>query len=95
MEWQDALLKDVKPGQEFIADNYLYKIRTPTIIEGCPEVDVAKIPDADRPFDPDNYRLPTEDDVVYVLGKEFPHSGHWLRRAVQPHHPFLFQGREE
>jgi hypothetical protein len=93
MEWHDALLKDVKPGQEFIAENCLYKVLTPNRIKACPEVDVSKIPDADRPFDSDNWRTPNSFDVVYVLGEGYPNTGHWLMCDVQPHQQFLFHGR--
>jgi hypothetical protein len=93
MKWQDASLKEVKPGQEFIADDCLFKVRTPTFIEACPEIDVSRIADATRPFAPANWRAPESVDVVYVLGEQYPHSGHWLLCDVQPHQRFLFQGR--
>src|SRR5262249_45123636 len=92
-EWKDARLKEVGPGHEFVADNRLFKVLDQHRVAECPEIDVSKLAEADRPFDPANWRVPNANDVVYVPGKDFPDSGHCLLSHVKPHRRFRFQGR--
>jgi hypothetical protein len=94
-EWKNVLYRDVVPGQEFIVGNRLYRLHSAEGASLFPEIDVAKIPEADRSFDPANWRRPRANDVVYVLDELPDPSAPFHRQLceVEPGQHFLFQGR--
>jgi hypothetical protein len=91
--WEDAQLKEVGPGREFVADNRFFKILDRHMIAECHEIDVTKLADADCPFDPGNWRHPRPDDVVYIPGEVDLRTGHCLLSNVKTYQRFRFQGR--
>ena len=92
-QWMDAPFRDVRPGQEFVADGRLYKMWRRDVTAAIVDLDVRKIPDADRPYDPAACRIPKGDDVVLVLGDRYPDCGHWRLSHLRPGQRCLFQGR--
>ncbi|HTU93124.1 MAG TPA: SEC-C metal-binding domain-containing protein [Gemmataceae bacterium] len=91
--WADTLLKEIPPGQEFIAFNRLHKVLAPEVYAENPTLDVSRISEADRPFDRNNYRSPASQDVVYVFDEEDPDWGHWQFSNLHPGQRCVFQGR--
>jgi hypothetical protein len=91
-EWTYTRLADVKPDQEFIADNCLHKVLRPDVYATFPVVDVAKIPEADRPYDPRDWRSPKGRDVVYAYGSDGSILGHRLLANLDPGQKCVFQG---
>jgi hypothetical protein len=92
-EWKEARARELEPGQEFVADNRFFKVLSRDLVVECPEIDVSKLPDADRPFDTANCRPPRETDVVYLPSKDGRYGGHCLLANVERHKHFRFQGR--
>ena len=90
--WKDTLFREIQPGQEFIADNRLYKMWSRNVTAHLAGLDVSRIPDADRTYDPANCRTPKANDVVLVLGDKYPNCGHWLLGHLKPGQRCLFQG---
>ncbi len=91
--WQEARLRDLRPGQEFISGNRLFKVHSSVAWAENSVLDVTKIPECDRPYDSENWRTPDRDDVVYVFDKADSDCGHWLMCHVQPRQRFMFQRR--
>lgn len=91
-QWADTRLADVQAGQEFIADNCLYKRLSPAVIQNNPLVDVRLIPEADRPYEPHNWRAPRGHDVVYALEADGSPIGHCRLARVAPGQRCIFQG---
>lgn len=93
-EWKEMTKGEVVPGEEFMAANTLFK---EYIYDWMSEkhggVDVAKLDDAYRAFDPKNDRRPTGDDVVYVFGQKPPRTGFQVLAMVGTGETFRFQGR--
>ena len=93
-QWSEKRKDEALPGQEFVAMNMLFKqqlLGTWSNIHG--EVDVSRLADAYRAFDPKNYRLPESGDVVYVFGQDLPRTGFNTLAYVRPGETFRFQGR--
>src|SRR5262249_1976788 len=55
-------------------------------------LDVAKIPDADRPYDPRNCRPPMKHDVVYAFAGDGTPVGHRRLANLDPGQRCVFQG---
>jgi hypothetical protein len=91
-EWADARLADVQVGQEFIAHNCLHQIVRPNVYASYPLVDMAKIPEADRPYDPLDFRTPKGRDVVDALRADGSPIGHRLLANLDPGQHCVFQG---
>ncbi len=91
--WQEARLRDVRPGQEFISGDRLFKVHSSVAYAENPVLDISKIPKCDQPYDPETWRTPDRDDVVCVFDRQDPDSGHWLMCHVQPRQRFMFQRR--
>jgi hypothetical protein len=92
-EWISKPLGSVADNKEFIAGGYLCRTRIRGILELVPEVDIARLLDADRPFEKDNWRFPETNDVVRVLDREGRHVSHERLDHVRPGSQFVFQGR--
>jgi hypothetical protein len=90
-EWKPALLKEVAPEGEFLWKNGLYGVRgSARLVEYVPELDVKKLPEADRSYDPSNVRDPVPNDVVWVMGENARHS---TVKTLKAGEKFAFQGR--
>ncbi len=75
-QWSQKRKDEALPGQEFVAMRMLFKqelLGTWSNIHG--EVDVNRLEDAYRAFDPKNCRVPESDDIVYVFGQQLPRTG--------------------
>jgi hypothetical protein len=86
---------DVGPDMEFIVGNYVYAT-TPE--KGSlflkPEIDISLLAETDRAFDPDNWRMPEPDDIVFLFrSSTHQQKGHWLLKHVQPDSEVVFQGK--
>lgn len=92
-QWKDTCLKDVPPGEELIAFNRLFKVLEPEVYAENVTLDVAKIPDADRAFDRNNYDSPKAHDVVYVFDEDDPGWGHCQLGKLNPGQRCVYQGR--
>lgn len=80
---------------EFIVGNYLYAT---TLEKGSlflkPEIDISLLAETDCAFDPDNWRMPKPDDVVFLFrSSSNQQKGHWLLKHVQPDSEVVFQGK--
>ena len=92
-EWADARLGDVKPGQQFVAHNRLHHVLRPDVYAEDKLLDVAGIPEADRPYDPRrDSRTPKSRDVVYAFGADGRPLGHRLLANLDPGQQCVFQG---
>ena len=95
-QWEPMTYGDVGPDMEFIVGNYVYAT-TPE--NGSlflkPEIDISKLTETDQAFDPDNWRMPTPDDIVKVFRSDNSgqQKGHWLLKDVQPDSEVVFQGK--
>jgi hypothetical protein len=90
-EWKPSLLKEVAPEKEFLWKNGLYRVRGEARrLEYVPEIDVKKLPEADRSYDPSNARDPVPNDVVWVMGEDARHS---TVKTLKAGEKFAFQGR--
>jgi hypothetical protein len=90
-EWQSKSLREVEPEGEFLFQGKLFRLSGKAgLIEWVTSVDVSKLADADRTFQPGSYRDPEGTDVVYVVGTN---ARHVLLGAIQPGQRFAFQGR--
>ena len=93
-EWNEMTKGDVVPGEEFVAANILFKEYIyGSMSEVHGEIDVTKLEDAYRAFDPKHDRQPTGDDIVYVFGQDLPRTGFQVLSLVAPGETFRFQGR--
>lgn len=93
-EWKEMAKGEVVPGEEFVAANILFKEYVyGWMSEKHGDVDVTKLEDAYRAFDPKPVRRPTGDDVVYVFGQKLPRTGFQVLSLVGPGETFRFQGR--
>ncbi len=96
MVWQEKSYGEVEPDTEFIVGDYLYAT-TPT--DGRlylkPEIDITQLTETDSAFDPENWRIPEPDDVVFLYKSPFDQQqkGHWLLKHVQPGSEIIFQGK--
>jgi hypothetical protein len=91
-EWTEARLREVEPGQEFIAFNRLFRVLRPEVYAEDVLLDVAKIPEADRPHVPANWRTPKSHDVVYAFDEDARPAGHCLLGNLNPGQRCVFQG---
>ncbi len=90
-EWQSKALREAEPESEFLFQGKLFRLRGKAgLIEWVTSIDVSKLADADRTFQPGNYRAPEGTDVIYVVGKD---ARHVVLGAIQPGEKFAFQGR--
>jgi hypothetical protein len=94
-QWELKTYGDVGPDMEFIVGDYLYAT-TPE--KGSlflkPEIDISLLAETDRAFDPDNWRMPEPDDVVFLFrSSSNQQKGHWLLKHVQPDSEVVFQGK--
>ena len=94
-QWEPMTYGDVEPDMEFIVGNYVYAT-TPE--NGSlflkPEIDINLLAETDRSFDPDNWRMPKPDDVVFLFkSSSGQQKGHWLLKDVQPDSEIVFQGK--
>ena len=92
-QWPSASLKDVKPGGEFIYQDHLYRVTDSGTVEMVPDVDVSKLPDADRAFDKSNHRFPEAADVLMVLDKDMKFTHHAVLGTLKPGIRACFQGK--
>ncbi len=91
-EWRDAVLKDIQPGQEFVLENQLYLRMSPSVIRANNRIDALRLSDADRPFDPQDWRLPVSEDVVYAFDGNGQPVGHCLLGSLSTGQKCAFQG---
>jgi hypothetical protein len=94
-QWEPMTYGDVGPDMEFIVGDYLYAT-TPE--KGSlflkPEIDISLLAETDRAFDPNNWRMPKPDDVVFLFrSSSNQQKGHWLLKHVQPDSEVVFQGK--
>jgi Pretoxin HINT domain len=90
-EWKPSRLKEVAPEGEFLWKNGLYRVRgSARLLELVPELDVKKLPEADRSYDPSKVRDPVPNDVVWVMGENARHS---TVKTLKAGEKFAFQGR--
>ena len=94
-QWEQMTYGDVGPDMEFIVGNYVYAT-TPE--NGSlflkPEIDISLLAETDRSFNPDNWRMPKPDDVVFLFkSSSDQQKGHWLLKDVQPDSEIVFQGK--
>lgn len=93
--WEDKTYGDVGPDMEFIVGDYVYAT-TPknAALFLKPELDITKLAETDQAFDPDNWRMPKPDDIVFLFksGSQ-QQKGHWLLKDVQPDSEVVFQGK--
>lgn len=93
-EWRETTKGEVVPGEEFVAMDRLFKEYIyGWMSETHGEIDVTKLEDACRAFDPKHDRRPTGDDVVYVFGQKLPRTGFQVLSLIGPGETFRFQGR--
>jgi Pretoxin HINT domain/HNH endonuclease len=90
--WEDGFVRDVPKGGELVHAGRLLRVsRALGAISWAPEVEVAKLGDADTAYDPAApHREPEAEDVVHVLGEDSRHTtlGH-----VEAGARVAFQGR--
>ncbi|MCP4361386.1 MAG: hypothetical protein GY796_25530 [Chloroflexi bacterium] len=94
-QWELMTYGDVGPDMEFIVGNYLYAT-TPG--KGSlflkPEIDISLLAETDRAFNPDSWRMPKPDDVVFLFKSlSGQQKGHWLLKHVQSDSEIVFQGK--
>lgn len=93
-EWSETTKGEVVPGEELVAMDRLFKEYIyGWMSETHGEIDVTKLEDAYRAFDPKDARRPMSDDVVYVFGQKLPRTGFQVLSLVGPGETFRFQGR--
>lgn len=93
-EWRETTKGEVVPGEEFVAMDRLFKEYIyGWMPETHGEIDVKRLADAYRAFDPKDARRPTGDDVVYVFGQKLPRIGFQVLALVGSGETFRFQGR--
>ena len=94
-QWEDAIFDDVGNDMEFIVGDYVYATTEQGYFFLKPEIDIGKLAETDRPFDPDNWRVPKADDVVFLFksvdGSQ--QKGHWLFAYVKAGSEIVFQGK--
>jgi SEC-C motif/Pretoxin HINT domain len=91
-EWKETQLKNVPIGVEFIAFNRLFKVLEPDVYAENAILDVSKIPEADRPYNPHNCRTPKSHDVVYAFGENGEPPSHCLLGNLNSGQRCIFQG---
>ena len=94
-QWEEAVFGDVGNDIEFIVGDYVYATTEQGYFFLKPEIDINKLAETDRPFDPDNWRVPKADDVVFLFksvdGSQ--QKGHWLFTYVKAGSEIVFQGK--
>jgi hypothetical protein len=92
--WVEKTYADVEPGIEFIVGDYLYAT-TPEkgFLSVKPEIAVSQLSETDRAFDPDNWRMPKPEDVVFVYKASALQGGHELLKNVPFDSKVVFQGK--
>lgn len=94
-QWEDAIFGDVGNDMEFIVGNYVYATTEQGYFFLKPEIDISKLAETDRSFDPDNWRVPEADDVVFLFKSPdgSQQKGHWLFTYVKAGSEIVFQGK--
>ena len=94
-QWEAAVFGDVGNDMEFIVGDYVYATTEQGYFFLKPEIDISKLAETDRSFDPDNWRVPKADDVVFLFKSVdgFQQKGHWLFTYVKPGSEIVFQGK--
>ena len=78
-QWEARTYGDVRPDTEFMVENIIYAT-TPDrgVLFAKPELDVTRLAETDRSFDPDNWRMPQPDDIVLLVKPSTTQQqGHW------------------
>lgn len=94
-QWEDAVFGDVGNDMEFIVGDYVYATTEQGYFFLKPEIDISQLAETDRSFDPDNWRIPEADDVVFLLNSAdgSQQKGHWLFTYVKRGSEIVFQGK--
>lgn len=93
-QWEPMTYGDVGPYTEFIVGDVLYATTETGNLFLKPEIDISRLTEADQSFEPDNWRMPEPDDVVFLFkSSSNQQTGHWLLKHVQPDSEVVFQGR--
>jgi hypothetical protein len=93
-QWEPATYGDVGPDMEFIVSNRVYATTKEGYLFLKPKIDIRLLVETDRSFDPDNWRMPQPDDIVYLFkSTSSQQNGHWLLKDVRPESEVIFQGR--
>lgn len=95
-QWEAKTYGDVLPDTEFIVEHTIY-VTTPDHgrVIAKPELNVTHVAETDRAFDPNNWRMPQLDDIVFLVKTSTDQQkGHWLLRDIKPGSHIVFQGRE-
>ena len=90
--WESRNVSTVQPGDEFIHENCLYKVRGRLrVFEIAPEISVGALHRVWHLQQDEKRRPPTYDDVVYVRGERYPDTGFWLFGDVRSGVQVVFQ----
>ena len=95
-QWETKTYGDVLPDTEFMVENVIYAT-TPNhgLLFAKPELNITKLAETDRAFDPNNWRMPQPEDIVFLVKTSTDQQqGHWLLRDIKPGSHIVFQGRE-
>jgi hypothetical protein len=91
-QWLLTTFGQTKPVSEFTFNNQLYRVVDSDKATVVPNVDAARLAEADLPFDRTSHR-PASGDVVQVLDKDMRFAAHALLSTVQPGTTVRFEGK--
>ena len=93
--WVEATYGDVEVNSEFVVDGHFFFVKAGGVITLKSQVEASRLEDATRHFDPERWRMPEPDDVVYVVKSPDPERGrgHWVLRNVTAGSEVRFQGK--
>lgn len=90
--WRPMRLGQVAPRQEFQFDGHLYFLNLNRDVKENPRVEVSRLAEADRGFEPDRRRSPESQDVVRFVDRDNRHWRHDVALTAGPGDRFVFQG---
>jgi hypothetical protein len=91
-QWAIAAFEQAEPGNEFFFNSQLYRVSEAGKAQVVPNVDAAKLLEADLQYDKSS-RRPEAGDVVQTLDKDIRFVSHAVFATVQPGATVRFQGR--
>ena len=97
-DWVDAIYGDVKVGNEFVVDDYLFYVwqsDVGRVTSLKPQVDTNEIEEVTLHYDPERASAPEPDDVVYVIKSPDPEQEreHWTLKNVKSGSEVNYYGR--
>jgi hypothetical protein len=93
-QWEIKTYGDVGTDTEFIFGDFVYATTPEGNLFLKPEINIALLEETDRAFNPDDWRMPTPDDIVLLYKSPTnQQKGHWLLKDIKPDSQIVFQGK--